>query len=140
MGEAAAEVERRLAAGQSMFCVAAHGVCVRGAAGREHPGVEQVDAEAGLRADAGRAVVSLLSAGGRLFSWSEVCPVWDAAGGRCEGALEGHADQVASLAASGARLVSGSWDGTVRVWWVEGPGGVGAAVRAGPGRVACRLP
>jgi WD40 repeat protein len=42
---------------------------------------------------------------------------WDAAAGRCDAVLDEHTDWVSSLALSGpARLVSGAWDRTVRVW------------------------
>ena len=66
--------------------------------------------------------MSLLSAGGKLISGSEdgSIRVWDVAGERCEGVLEGHTGRVTSLAASGGRLVSGSWDRTVRVCGMEG--------------------
>ena len=85
--------------------------------------MEQVDAGAG--ADTSRAhkdVRSLLSAGGKLISGSEdgSIRVWDVAGERCEGVLEGHTGRVTSLAASGGRLMSGSLDRTVRVWGMEG--------------------
>jgi F-box and WD-40 domain protein CDC4 len=34
--------------------------------------------------------------------------------------LEGHTNEVRCLAVSGNRLVSGSWDGTAKVWKIEG--------------------
>jgi len=46
--------------------------------------------------------------------------VWDVETGRCEGTLEGHTDAVSCLAVSGARVVSGSWDGAAKVWRMEG--------------------
>ena len=44
--------------------------------------------------------------------------VWDAQSGECLRTLEGHSDFVTSVALSGdgTRIVSGSWDKTVRVW------------------------
>jgi WD40 repeat protein len=46
--------------------------------------------------------------------------VWDVATGRCEGTLAGHTGRVSCLAVSGNRLVSGSLDGTAKVWRMEG--------------------
>ena len=46
---------------------------------------------------------------------------WDPATGRCEAILWGHTGGVSSLAVCGARLLSGSDDGTVRVWGLRGP-------------------
>ncbi len=42
------------------------------------------------------------------------------AAGRCEKTLEGHTGEVACLATSGGRLVSGSFDRTTNVWKMEG--------------------
>ena len=116
--------ERRLAAGLPVHCVAAHGAYVCG--GLEDGSI-RVWSRSTLEQDqtlAGhtRAVVSLLSAGGKLISGAkdDSIRVWDVAGGRCENVLEGHVGWLTSLAASGGRLLSGSWDGTVRVWGMEG--------------------
>ncbi|EXK38479.1 hypothetical protein FOMG_06060 [Fusarium oxysporum f. sp. melonis 26406] len=48
----------------------------------------------------------------------EAAKVWNIATGRCEQALEGHSDQIVSVACSsdGKRLATGSWDCTVKVW------------------------
>ncbi|KAJ4127499.1 hypothetical protein NW765_015978 [Fusarium oxysporum] len=57
---------------------------------------------------------------GRMITVSdnETAKVWNIATGRCEQALEGHSDQIVSMACSsdGKRLATGSWDCTVKVW------------------------
>ncbi|KAK2478775.1 hypothetical protein H9L39_08149 [Fusarium oxysporum f. sp. albedinis] len=57
---------------------------------------------------------------GRMITVSdnETAKVWNIATGRCEQALEGHSDQIVSVACSsdGKRLATGSWDCTVKVW------------------------
>jgi WD40 repeat protein len=44
--------------------------------------------------------------------------VWDAQTGQDLLTLQGHTDPVSSVAVSadGQRIISGSWDGTVKVW------------------------
>ena len=44
--------------------------------------------------------------------------IWGKAG-KCEGTLRGHSNWVTALAAVGERVVSGSYDATIRVWDVE---------------------
>jgi hypothetical protein len=123
--ENAGDGERRLAAGQWVYSVSAHG---RGLmCGGLHDGSIRVWNRATLEVErtlAGHTshVWALVSAEGWLISGSDdhAIRVWDLATGRCEGTLEGHTDRVRCLAVSGSRLVSGSWDGTAKVWRMEG--------------------
>ena len=71
-----------------------------------------------------------MSVGEVLISGSEDCDirVWDMSwfatarlGGRCMRVLKGHTGGVTCLAVSGCRLVSGTRNGTARVWRMEGP-------------------
>ena len=116
--------ERRLAAGQWVCRVAAHGGYVCGGL-RDGSirvwGRSTLEEERTLIGHTSH-VWALLWARGRLVSGSldRSVRVWDVAAGRCEGVLEGHTDRVTALAESGGRLLSGSWDGTVRVWRAEG--------------------
>jgi len=52
----------------------------------------------------------------------EVTPVrlWDVTSGREVFCFRGHQDAIFSVAfsPSGARAISGSWDGTIRLWWL----------------------
>jgi hypothetical protein len=70
-----------------------------------------------LRAAGADAVRALAAWGGRVVG-AHGCAlrVWCAATGACEQVLEGHSRAVAALAICGPRLLSGSWDGSVRVW------------------------
>ncbi len=45
--------------------------------------------------------------------------VWDARTGAAEQTLRGHADRVVGLVVSGQRMISSSFDKTVRVWSLE---------------------
>ena len=117
--------ERRLAAGQGVYSVSAHGrgfVC-----GGLYDGSIRVWNRATLEVErtlTGHtdAIWALVSVEGWLISGSDDhgIRVWDVATGRCEGTLEGHTDRVQCLAVSGDRLVSGSWDRTAKVWRMEG--------------------
>ncbi|MBW2258149.1 MAG: hypothetical protein JRI25_26600, partial [Deltaproteobacteria bacterium] len=46
--------------------------------------------------------------------------VWDASSGEILRELQGHAGPVADLDTADGVMVSGSWDGTVRLWWDDG--------------------
>ena len=60
--------------------------------------------------------------------------VWDAASGACVATLAGHAREVLAVAVYGDMVLSGSWDGTVRLW------AVAAAERGDDPRVYARAP
>jgi WD40 repeat protein len=118
--------ERRLMVGQDVLCVAWHG---------RHVCVGHMDGSIGVwsasRLELERTLTGhkccaqmLVFAGGLLISSSldRMIRVWDIETGRCEGVLEGQtriAGELA-LAASGSMLFSGTEDGTVRVWRMEG--------------------
>jgi hypothetical protein len=123
--ECSGEGQRRLATGQWVMSVSAHGrglVC-----GGLHDGSIRVwnratlEVERTLTGHTG-AVRTLLSVKGWLISGSDDCVlrVWDVAKGRCEGTLTGHTGALQCLAVSGGRLVSGGVDKTARVWRMEG--------------------
>ena len=63
-------------------------------------------------------VWSLAAWEGNLISGHEdgAIRVWNVATGARDRKLEGHTDAVRCLAVSGTRLVSGSWDRSVKVW------------------------
>jgi WD40 repeat protein len=50
--------------------------------------------------------------------WCPLNKTMEQAGGTCEAILAGHSGEVSSVAFSsdGTKVVSGSWDKTVRVW------------------------
>jgi WD40 repeat protein len=84
--------------------------------------MEQMQIQSAHSGDHTDPVLALLSVEGWLISGSDdhAIRVWDVATGRCEGTLEGNTGKVRNLAVSGSRLVSGSWDGTAKVWRMEG--------------------
>ncbi len=92
---------------------------VWGGANLEHQRTmrDEEDEEDGVR--------SLAAWEGHLISGhiSGVIRVWNVLTGVCDQALEGHTDELNCLAVSGARLVSGSDDLSVKVWAM----GAGAA-------------
>jgi hypothetical protein len=116
--------ERRLAAGELVFSLAADGEYVCGGL---HYGSIKVWSRSTLELERtlpghGNMVFALLFVRGLLVSGStdSAIRVWDVAAGRCEGVLEGHTLWVTSLALCGDRLLSGGYDQTVRVWGTEG--------------------
>ena len=57
------------------------------------------------------------SDGSRLYSSSlDKINVWDMTTGQQLASMQSHTDRVSSLALTGSLLVSGSWDGTVKLW------------------------
>ena len=115
--------ERRIACAEAVHAVAVHGGLLCGGL---HSGTILVWDRTTLtlaRTLAGhkRQVNALVSWEGWLVSASSDCRLraWDMEAGRCEAVLEGHGDWVSCVALSvcgGARLVSGSWDRSLRVW------------------------
>jgi WD40 repeat protein len=67
-----------------------------------------------LSADGRRAV----SAEGHSDLYFSDLYIWDLYSGQCLGTLRGHTDSVTAVALTpdGRRVVSGSWDLTLRVW------------------------
>jgi WD40 repeat protein len=116
--------ERLLAAGESVYSVAADDLFVCGGLKNgsirvwSRSTLEIVRTLTGHRGPPW----ALLFVGGRLVSGSEdeSIRVWDVATGRCKGVLEGKAGKVKSLALCGGRLLSRSVSGTVRVWGMYG--------------------
>jgi WD40 repeat protein len=115
--------ERRIGCGEAVHAVAAHGTMLFGGlhsgaivvCDRAEPAPKQT--LTGHK----RQVNALLWWERWLVSASSDCRLraWDPVLGRCEAVLEGHGDWVscAAVTAGGAaRLVSGSWDRTLRVW------------------------
>ena len=54
-------------------------------------------------------------------TWLPTFPSMEQAGGACLGTFAGHSAEVSSVAVLGPdRIVSGSWDNTVKIWNTDG--------------------
>ena len=70
----------------------------------------------------GGALYALAERDGLLVTggYDQLVKVWDARMGRCLNELAGHSGSVRTLAFHGTQLLSGSTDGTVRLWDFDG--------------------
>ncbi len=77
--------------------------------------------ERSLHADEDNAPIALAAWGRHVVSSHDdgTLMVWDVAQGACEQVLVGHSGPALTLAVCGQRLLSGSWDKSVRVWGMD---------------------
>jgi WD40 repeat protein len=75
-----------------------------------------------LRGTRGTVATSAFRPDGRVATsgGDYLVRVWDAHSGEILRELQGHAGPVADVDAADGVMVSGSWDGTVRLWWDDG--------------------